>query len=277
MVAPESIATKMQVGHVLGKTKSLIKQIWSKSCRSGPENTCQPTLLGHCLITGGLLSLVGSSFLGLNWYASTKADDWFQKVERLTPPSQNAVQEPAAQVRLKEQLDEIQQRIDRHAKVMIYFYKQYFVSLSMTSGLALFAAICVFFISRDGWEKAHNGLINAFIVTSSAALLYGHIPGLFRQEINLKANRDLYLSYVSLGDEVLSYLATGGNVVTDTNQAEQFIKIEPAQFIHDLDRQLADLNKVPIEFDATQAIKVPDFRQIDPQSGAPILPTPGQQ
>lgn len=251
-----------------GRFISMFKNL--KLTRSSKEGVgVQPSFLGHCLLAGAQLIFISGTFLVLNWVASDKAYHWLKLTEVSSLPQETNILplESVERARLEAQFKEIQLRIERHAEVMIYFYKQYFISLSMSSGLALVAGISIFFISRDGWSKANNALINIFIVTSSAALLYNQLPGLFKQDINLEANRELYLSYTSLKDEVLSYMATGGIAGSDPTKPELFSPVDSKQFIHAIDKRLAELNQIPIEFDATQIITAPDFRAIDPQSG----------
>lgn len=252
-----------------GKFISVFKNL-KLARESKEEGTArQPSFLGHCVLAGIQLILIGGTFLSLNWFASNRANDWLKSEEVSSLPQETEVSSlgAAERDRLEAQFAEIQLRIERHANVMTYFYKQYFISLSMTSGLALVAGIAIFFVSRDGWSKANNALINVFIVTSSAALLYGQLPGLFKQDINLAANRKLYLDYTALRDEVLSYMATGGMIGGDPTNPDVFSPVDSKQFIHAIDKELAQLNQIPIEFDPTRVFEAPDFRRIDPQTG----------
>lgn len=128
----------------------------------------------------------------------------------------------------------------------------------MTSGLAIIAGICLFFISKLGWQNANNALINIFIVTTSAGLLYQQLPVIFKQEINLGANRVLYIKYTELSYELLSYLATKHVKSLAPENPNQLTEVEPKIFIHSIDNKLAELNQIPIEFDATRVIKLND-------------------
>lgn len=253
------------------------KRFWRDTfIRKGEQGTLQPNFLAHCLITGGTLVLILITFVGLREFANVKANEWLKASavsQEALVPEQDKTQMTPVKIRLQGQLTEIESRIERHTAVMIYFYQQYFISLSMASGLGLIAAICIFFVSRDGWQKANNALINVFMVTSSAALLYNQLPALFKQDINLIANQKLYLEYITLQNKVLSYQATGGTTGINPDQPDEFVDdINPDLFIHEIDKKLAQLNQIPIEFDATQIIKIPDFRETDPQSGLPIRP-----
>ena len=145
---------------------------------------------------------------------------------------------------------------------MLYFYRQHFLSISMASGLALVAGICVIFVAEEGIGDANPALMNIFITTASAALLYQRIPGIFQQELNREANRSLFLKYSDLGNTVLSYLATGKirNNLPITNQAFAK-KLDADKFVHFIDQELARFNQLPIEFDATKVIKITDLSE----------------
>lgn len=256
-----------------------LRDIWRRSYHTETteeHHKGQPTLLGHVLITTGLLTANLVVFALLSVFAENKAQEWLAGTSSMQVPEQTVIEAPLLRERLTEQFGEIRTRRDRHAKVMVYFYKQYFLSLSMASGSALIAILLAFFISRDGWEKTNNGLINAFFVSFSAAILYTQIPGLFQQEKNLKANRELYLSYEALGNQVLSYLATQNTIGSNPEQPNQVSPMPPEQFILQIDQQLVTLNQIPIDFDANQVIKLPDLQQMGLPQGFPTPVTPPQ-
>ncbi|HAZ46872.1 MAG TPA: hypothetical protein DCZ55_21060 [Cyanobacteria bacterium UBA11371] len=237
-----------------------------KTCKNGSNS--EPTLLGHFLIAGSLVILISGGFFCLNWYADKKAKEWLGSQEELSAlPSQRLVGTAAEKTRLDEQFKEIQLRIQRHSAVMSYFYKQYYISISMTYALGLLAGICLFFISKVGWKDANKGLINVFIITSSAALFYRQLPGIFRQDTNMAANRNLYLDYISLKNEVLSYAATGGIAGRDGNNTNSFTTINPKIFIYYVDQKLAKLNQIPIDFDITRVTETPDFKKVNSVPG----------
>lgn len=249
------------------------QQLRLKTCKNGSNP--QPTILGHFLIAGSLVILISGGFFCLTWYADKKAKEWLGTKEELTAlPSQRLVGTAAEKTRLDEQLKEIQLRIQRHSAVMIYFYKQYYISISMTYVLGLIAGICLFFISKVGWKDANHALMNAFIVTSSAALFYRQMPGIFRQDTNMAANRNLYLDYISLKNEVLSYAATGGIAGRDPNNPDSFTAINPKIFIYYVDQKLNKLNQIPIDFDITRVTENPDFRKINSGITIPTQPEP---
>lgn len=248
------------------------QQLRLKTCKNGSNP--QPTILGHFLIAGSLVTLISGGFFGLTWYADKKAKEWLVTTDETALPSQSLAVTAAEKTRLYQQFQEIQLRIQRHSAVMIYFYKQYYISISMTYALGLVAGICLFFISKVGWKDANHGLINIFIVTSSAALFYGQLPGIFKQDTNMAANRNLYLDYIALKNEVLSYAATGGIAGRDPNNPNAFTAISPKIFIYYVDQRLTKLNQIPIDFDITRVTEAPDFRKVNSAINIPAKPEP---
>ena len=242
------------------------KDFLSRPSKDG-ENR-QPNLAGHLLITGSVIISISLVFCWFDWFAGSKEKEWFvqQETKTLTLPTQTLEGTPAAKARLSEQFDEIQLRIKSHSAVMVFFYKQYYISGSMSLTLGLFAAFCGFLISRDGWEKANNGLINAFLVTSTFVFFYNQLPVIFKQDSNIAGNRTLYLEYIALRNEILSYAATNWTISKEAKNLDQFTEVDIKQFIHKVDTRMAELNQVAIDFDLTRVTDLPDFYRIAPQT-----------
>ncbi len=219
----------------------------------GNENK-QPSFFGHLLITSSLLVLIVASNLSHNWYADQQAKKWLHSTEKLTTSNgenKNLDASDPEKARLAEQLNDIQSRLDRYSAMMIFFYKHYYTSIGITSASALVAGICLFFISKVGWDKVNNSLINVFVVTSSAVIFFGDLPGTFKYKENSEASRDLYLEHISLRNEVHSYLATGGTLSDNVENPNLYKRTEANLFIHYVDQKLASLNKIPLGFDTT--------------------------
>jgi hypothetical protein len=237
----------------------------------------KPTFLGHFFLAGGSIILIGLSFFILKIYADMKAKHWmgYQRSKYEFPFTDEdlklIIPESRESKRLENQWQEIHKRLKRHKDVMIFFYQQYYISISMTSGLFIIAGICLFFITQVGFMKANPALKNIFIVTVSAGLLYQRLPLMFKHDINLGSNRGLYLKYVELSNELTSYLATKLAKNIDSQNPNQLSEVEPKQFIHYIDKKLAELNQIPIEFDATRVIKLNDLK--DTLNVQPETPT----
>lgn len=226
---------------------------WLKRFISEPSR--QPTLLGHIVLSTGLVSGILLSYAVMFWFAGTKQTEWLGPTPELKPNEVSAtiadlkVTRPE-KARLMDQFNQIQSRIEKHAAIMGFFYKQYYISLSMICGGSVIASICLFFISKCGWDRVNNALINIFIVSSSTIIFYGNISLAFKQEDNIKDNQAMYLSYFSLRNEMLSYWAT-----QQTNAGEE---IAPAKFIHYMDGKLQELSQIRLGFDATHITTLGD-------------------
>lgn len=209
----------------------------------------QPTLLGHAALAGGMIAFTLISYSSMFWFAGTKQHEWLGANQELQPAEvQRAISSltasSAAKARMMDQFQQIQNRITKHASIMGFFYRQYFISLSMICGASVVASLCLFFISKLGWERINNAVINVFIVSSSIIIFYGNIMLVFKQEDNIKDNQLLYLNYFSLRNEMLSYWATGQTIAEET--------VTPAQFIHYMDKRLQELNQIRLGFDSTR-------------------------
>lgn len=234
----------------------------------------QLTFPGHLSLTASLAFFVLGSYWMLFWFAGTKETEWLGTSPRFQPEVvKTAVSQlsatPAEKARLADQFQEIELRAARHAKIMGFFYKQYYISLSMIVGAAGMASICLFFISKSGWERINNAVINLFISSSAVILFYGNLMFVFKQDENLRGNQELYLSYISLREEVLSYWAT-----RQTNMGEA---LDPAQFIHYLDNKMQTLNRIQLGFDSPQISTFVDQFKFDESQNNPLLqPSPQQ-
>lgn len=230
--------------------QSKIKTFFNKNFNGGDNK--QPTFLGHCLITSILAILLSTSYFSLNLYAGNKAKQWLKGQVELIPSTTEINAKEAEKLRIAEQLKVVTFQINRYAEIMVFFSNHYYTSIVLTSASALLAAICLFFISKIGWEKAHNSLINVFIVACTAVIFFGDLPGNFKEEENFKAYGNLYLEHIALRNEILSYLATGGTVLEIDSQSHiEASPLDANKFIHRVDNKLAQLNRIPIGFDAT--------------------------
>ncbi len=203
---------------------------------------------------------------GLSKYAVTDGERRARKwIKVLTPGDNNPSLAGAPEIqpggralkladpddRIVSQLAEIRIRIAHHFDVMVYFYVRYYMAILTFGVAAAMAAVTLLFISKRGIDGANPYILNLFIVTTACSAFYGAFPGVFRQEQNITDNKALYLQYVALEQEVLSYSVTGEDI-TGT-------KTTAAKFIHYVDQQLAKFNNIAIGFDPS---KVPNFKSV---------------
>jgi hypothetical protein len=238
-----------------------LSKILDKLSRPGQNNRRQPNVLGHCAISALAIGAIFMTTHGLKTNADARQREWMPEIKTeqfQTLPAESLSDRPLIKARLDQQLTETQARLHRHWSVTSYFYQQYFISISMTASLAVIAGGCGFFVSREGWSRSNNIIVNLFIVSSGGAIFFGQLPGIFKQDINISANWSLYQNYSSIRDEILTYGATGGTIAMATSVDGQPVVITPEQFIYSIDKKLASLNALPIQFDTSQIIKAPD-------------------
>ena len=223
--------------------------IWAIS----KENNYQPTLFGHLALSSALLSIAVIAWIIMFLISNVWEKEWIFKPERITIEQlESATAKLSLTIyernRIIAQFQEIERLADTHANIMGFFYKQYYISLATMGGCAALAIVSLFFISKVGWERVNNALINIFIVTSGIVIFYGNISLIFQHKDNLEASQKIYVNYLGLRNEVLSYLATGETI---TNES-----LAPAKFIHYVDRELKSISFIRLGFDPKS---IPDF------------------
>ncbi|MGB7210592.1 MAG: hypothetical protein WBD27_18195 [Pyrinomonadaceae bacterium] len=258
------------------------------------------------LALGVLIAIIGSSFffasraesLGNEWVANLRpgkrpADD----KNPLLPAIRNIVNPdlppaitltPTQQDRMQNQLDDVRKKAKHHLDVAVYYYSQSFMAILAFSLAAALGAISLAIISKRGLDGVSEYVVTMFLVATALALFYQSFPGVFQQRKNVEDNRALYIRYVNLEDDMISYVATGSITVKQTVAApdssrptkpEQFAKqlnsnvnsvsatpilvtvndeysivtLSPVDFIHYIDHQLKKYNDVAIGFDESKA------------------------
>ena len=154
--------------------------------------------------------------------------------------------------RIKAQLLKIRVKANHYLIVMEDFYVNYFSSIVMFSITGAIAAICLALISKKGWDQVSEHVITTFLVMSAVTAYYGAMPSSFQQQQNIGDNKVLYLKFVALENEVLSYAATGGRTGLKDQAENEKAKISVKDFIYYVDQQLAQDN-IAIGFDSSKA------------------------
>lgn len=254
--------------NIFAKSPLNIQKFFADNFRAGIKK--QPTLLGHCLISASLIAVLGASYYSLNSYADKKANEWINNEKAISNDAFDKDKQVAItkkqtetlikglkaqeneKLRIAQQLETIEFQISRYSKIMVFFSNHYYTALIITSASTLVAATCLLFISKKGWEQAHNSIINVFIIASGAVIFLGDLPGTFKEKENFEAYGSLYIQHIALRNEILSYLATGGNILgADPKKPNEVSHIDINRFIYLVDNKLVQLNKIAIAFDAT--------------------------
>jgi hypothetical protein len=225
---------------------------WRYAIKTGsPDETKkkQPTIGGHIGIAAAMLVAFLIAHFGLGAYITHLQNSWLETAQ--ASKTQKSKQEelriaqgmiqraniaaisPIKKDRLLQQFANIQNLEARYLEMTCYFGREYFVATVMKYICGLIAAVCAFFISRDGWEKSNNSLINIFFVSSIALTYYTDSVGIFKHQANLQTSLDLYLRCISTKNMVLSYYAH--------KQDTQPIPVD--QFIDNLDAKIDELGQ----------------------------------
>lgn len=155
-----------------------------------------------------------------------------------TPPTADQ------QKRLDEQLAGIRARRNHHGVVMAFFFKAYYMSISVVLFSGLIAAVALFFIAQNGWSGTNPYVKTVFLVMTAVTAYYGLFPSVFQQQQNISDNKTLFLAYKALENEVISYPLT----LTDDSGGPK----TATQFITYVDSKMKTLGNIAIGFDYTK-------------------------
>lgn len=224
----------------------------------------------HTILAGGLLLLFTIFGNFLNWRGEKIARDWYSNTEYFQIKSKKdsetkinseeainiylnnfKTSTSAEKKRMIQQLETIKLNAQNHVNIILFFYTRVYTGISVASISAIIAAICLFYISRIGWDKANNYIINIFVVTTGVTIFVGTLPIVFQQEQNIEDNTKLYSNYINLQNRILTSLAT------QKNQKEEAIEL--SQIILNTEKELKELNKISIGFDSTAIPKNQDI------------------
>jgi hypothetical protein len=156
---------------------------------------------------------------------------------------------PNQQLRLTTQLRDVRAWAEHHRRVTAFFYARYYVAITMASLTGLFAAFLLVGISIRGWQSASPYGVTALIVFAGASAFFSAFPAIYQQEENVAKNKALYLGYVTLENEMLTYFATG-------RVEPKGEPLAPDQYIQRVDATLRDLNNMVVTLDRSA---IPDY------------------
>jgi len=167
------------------------------------------------------------------------------------------------EARVYTQLNLIKERMRLHLKVLLMFYRIYFVSIYMTMILGILSGISLLFISKDGWGntgKSHQLLLTFFLVSSSAGIVYGTGPVIFEHAKNIELNKKYFKKLAAVRQNVFTFTSTGemsylrsqeGKEEEESTRIDGKYKViitKLPQFIQYLDDKLKALHRYPVDF-----------------------------
>lgn len=190
-------------------------------------------------------------------------------VATTTPtPTPSPTPNASESIRLNEQLQIIRDRGKHHGDVMAFFYVNYYVAIVLVMTAGLLVAITLFFIAQAGWTGSNSYVRAAFIVGSAYVAFYGLFPPVFQQQKNIADNRELFLRYKSLENELNSYPLT---LLTLKGAPA-----EPRHFINHIDAELDRLGNIALGFDITKVSYEDAFQTTRPTPTPTAAPPPNQ-
>lgn len=147
--------------------------------------------------------------------------------------------------RLDAQAAEARRGALTHLKIAVFFSVRYYASLTVAAYLALLAAICFAFISRDGWAQSSPYLVTSFIVLSMCTTYFAALPSLYQLQQNVDSNKRLYAEFKKILSDIHTYaVASPTESKLPSNEA----------FVLAIDKELAALRSLPLTFN-TGALK----------------------
>lgn len=160
-----------------------------------------------------------------------------------------------------------------------HYYASMVSSFRLVFPLGLVAGFTLFLISQQGWNKASPYQKNIFITTSASLLLLIQNPLLLQYESNYIANRNAYLNYIRIQNDIRSYLATSYTSNTDISVSTipDETLVSPRRFIFFIDTRLAAVSSFSIELDPST---LPDYTNLYPyfnlelDEGTDSIPNP---
>ena len=247
---------------------------WMRPLFTYRQNQHQPTLLGHITLTAtaGIIALMGYGIVMMR-VESHLQQYWLKfaprpiAIEQKNFSTKLQTDEPT-RLRLLAQLADVDERITIHRNLTIFFYKQYYAVLALSSTAGVMASLCLFFISKSGWDRINNAIINLFFSASGITLFCVNLTFVFQYGSNLQGNQDLLLSYIALRNEIASYCATGGDLLGNYQ--------EPANYIHYIDVRMQSLNQIRLGFDASRILDMEDTlkKLLMEKQATPPVPSP---
>ena len=172
--------------------------------------------------------------------------------------------------RLKAQLQIIRDRGKHHGNVMAYFYVNYFVAIVMVMTAGLLVALTLFFIAQQGWTGTNSYVRTVFIVASAYMPFYGLFSPVFQEQKNIADNKELFLRYKSLENEVESYPITLLTLKGDPKT--------PKEFINHVDDELDRLGNIALGFDISKVSYEQAFETGPSRATpSPTVTTPARQ
>lgn len=261
------------------------------------DHNYQPTIIGHlllaillsCFFLGSYALHINRSAARLNQWLNPQApvvtDVTLERLEHQMAQTQQQLEQTTEvekkhtierhlteQERLKTQLYEIDYRLERYRRMMVFFYSRNYASISLTTFSALVAGSCVLLISRTGWQQINNAVIHLCLFSSGCVILFSDISGIFQYDLNYQNVANIYGEHMTLRNAIRSFFATGGFIQENPNTGEtEYIEMQDTnRFIYYVDQQLTKFNQIPLAIDTSTLQRVVNSANLSDQFGERI-------
>lgn len=136
-----------------------------------------------------------------------------------------------------------------HVAVAQFFYSRYYAAAHLTLALAVAAGVCLIFVSKKGWSTANPYLLNVFVTLSALGVYYGAFPGVFDQKSNMESNRDQYVKYINVEQDIRTFLAH-----LNSSEPQQL-----QDFLLTAQKRLVEINNISVGIDHTKVSDLPSI------------------
>jgi len=218
--------------------------------------TKAPLWVTLLLLVGGFIFVASIGISQFGGYADRRADGWLKYARHLEAPAvEPSLQHSddvtvALKSRIEAQLTDVRGAAHYHLSVARDFSTFQYLHITMATIAAVIAGVLLVPISWTGWKDAGVVLTTAFLLTAATAILFSSFSQLYRQQENIDDNISLYLAYLTLEDEILSYYPVREG---DADQV-----VEPHKFVQRVDKRIAELRSLAVAFDPTKTLKFGD-------------------
>lgn len=168
--------------------------------------------------------------------AQDRITEWYGGARHaLAVAKEPALNHPASvpaeiQSRLSEQLADVRNAAHTHFLIATAFARYQFAMITIATICGVIAGVLLVFISAIGWKDAKWTLTLPFVVVAGGGIMFTSFTQLYRQAENIADNSRLYLAYLQVEDELLSYypIAAERDAREKLEAVEDLVGVKPA-------------------------------------------------
>lgn len=163
---------------------------------------------------------------------------------------------------LEQQLKTISNRASTHLQLAVDYNKWLFIILSLSAISSGLAGICLFYLSKEGWEKAEKYIVHLFVLSSGLAIFCGSLPLIFQIQKSAEDNTKLYLGYINLKNQILTDLTLQTNISKSSTSKSSINSLTSLQnTIQQTNLKLVELNALTVGFNPNSVLMPNGYSQ----------------